>query len=333
MDSPLPRSFSPLFIPYGPTVANPNKQQPERKHPAYPKRIRPYSPTTVGLPTDLSYLGDDERDPAVDKNPLQGRKIARPTRALKSRIGKTARRESLQKPERTGYFSPESQQEITGWTNCFPQVQQNVESPPYFLSTPIPQDGLPTPPYPMGDLQIGNPGEWRLYQASNGSIWDPKSVDLQSHPTPPRTPSIVRNLSGNESDDGHAADSETMDGDLSGSLHRVSEHIRLLRKTRADSRKQVNRLRAQTRSVNERLRLVTAENAQLYRDAAYERDQRMFFERVMHKLNYMVEQAREDIANALREIGSLEDEVARLKKRPCEFGDEEDRSTKRGRAF
>lgn len=329
----MPRSFSPLFIPYGPTIANPNKHQPERKYPAYPKRIRPYSPTTVGLPTDLSYMGDDERDPAVNNSPVQGRKIARPTRALKSKISKAARRESSQKPERTGYFSPEAQQEITGWTNSFPQVQQNVESPPYFLSTSITQDGLPTPPYSIGDLQIDTSGDWCPYQASNGSIWDPKSVDLQSHPTPPRTPSIVIDLSGDESDDGHAADNETMDGDLSESLHRVNEHIRLLRKTRADSRKQVNRLRARNRSVNERLRLVTAENAQLYRDAAYDRDQRLFFERVVHNLNSMVEQGQDDIAGAMREIGALEDEVARLKKRPCESGDEEERSTKRGRVF
>lgn len=124
-----------------------------------------------------------------------------------------------------------------------------------------------------------------------------------------------------------------MDGDLCESLHRVNEQMRILRKTRTDSRQQVNRLKTQYSAVNARLQLVTSENAQLHREAAYERDQRALFEHVVHKLNSMVEQAKDDIANALREIEALEDEVARLKKRPCEFDDEEDRSRKRGRLF
>lgn len=328
MDSPWPRSFSPLFIPHGPTVANPNKQQAQRVS-AYPHRIRPYSPTTIGLPTDLAYLAEDERDPEpVGNNPPNGRKLSRPKRHTKPKMQKTSHHESLVKTEATAHSYTEAQQSsIPGWAESAPRETENeVEQSIYFL---------PTPPYSIRPSRINTPSGWRSYQASLGSAWDSKSVDLQSGPTPPRTPSFVMLPTGTGSVDDEAveADHETMDGDLCESLHRVNEQMRILRKTRTDSRQQVNRLKTQYSAVNARLQLVTSENAQLHREAAYERDQRALFEHVVHNLNSMVEQAQDDIANALREIEALEDEVTRLKKRPCEFDDEEDRSRKRGRLF
>ena len=326
MDSPWPRSFSPLFIPQGPTVANPNKQQAQRVY-AYPNRIRPYSPTTIGLPTDLSYLAEDERDPeAVDNNSPSGRKLSRPKRHTKSKLKKTDRHESLVKAEETAHIYNEAQQQIHGWADSALQTENEVEQSPYLL---------PTPPYFIGPTRTNTPSGWRSYQASLGSAWDSKSVDLQSHPTPPRKPSIVMHPTGTESEDYQAveADHETMDGDLCESLNRVNEQMRILSKTRTDSRKQVNRLKTQYRAVNARLQLVTSENAQLHREAAYERDQRVLFEHVVRNLNSMVEQVQDDIANAMWEIEALEDEVARLKKRPCELDEEEDRSKKRQRLF
>lgn len=333
MNPPWPRSFSPLFIPCGPTVLNPIKQQAHRVS-AYPNRIRPYSPTNIGLPTDLPYLAEDERDPTpVDNSLPRERKISRPTRHLKSKMKKYVRRESSHKGDQTGYSGIEAQQQIYDWEDGAHHAEQQIQSPPYFLPPLTSQHGLPTPPDSLGSTRIHTPSARRSYEVSQGSAWDHHSANLQSYPTPPSTPSIVSDPTGPqlEADDAAEADHETMDEDLYESLHRVNEHMRILRKKRTCSRTQIRRLKEQHSAVEARLRLVTEENAQLHREAAYDRDRIVHFERVVDSLNSMVDQGKDDVVNALREIQCLEDQVVSLKKRPCEFDDEEERSTKRGR--
>ncbi|BCS17419.1 uncharacterized protein APUU_10247S [Aspergillus puulaauensis] len=250
-------------------------------------------------------------------------------------MNKAVRRESSRKGDKTGYSGIEAQQQIYDWEDSAHHTEQQIKSPPYFSPVLGSQHGLPTPPGSLGPTRTHTPSARRSYEVSHDSAWDHNSANLQSYPTPPSTPSIVSHPTGNQSGDDHAidADYETMDGDLYESLHRVNEQMRILRKTRSNSRTQIRRLKEKHSAAEARLRLVTEENTQLHREAAYDRDRIIHFERVVHNLNYMVDQGKDDVANALREIECLEDQVVSLKKRPCEFDEEEERSTKRGRLF